>query len=143
MPRFAIPSAGLLLLAACSGDDTAARRKAAGPTPDLAAWLRVASPAAGARQFARCAQCHAIRAGAPDRNGPNLHGAMGGGVAQASPRFAYTAALQRVGGRWTPERMDAWLTAPQRFAPGTSMGFPGIVDPLARADLIAYLQAQR
>ena len=59
-----------------------------------------------------------------------------------SPRFGYTAALQRIGGRWTPERMDAWLTNPRRFAPGTSMGYPGLADPLARADLIAYLSAQ-
>ncbi|GAA0667273.1 cytochrome c [Sphingomonas insulae] len=132
-----------LLVAACSNDDTQARRDAAGPRPDLAAWLRIASPAAGARRFAICAQCHAIRAGAPDRNGPNLYGVMGGGVAQASPRFGYTAALRQVGGRWTPERMDAWLAAPRRFAPGTSMGFPGLADPLARADLIAYLQSRR
>lgn len=68
---------------------------------------------------------------------------MGSGIAQASPRFGYTAALQQAGGRWTPARMDAWLTAPQRFAPGTSMGFAGLADPLARADIIAYLQAER
>ncbi len=132
-----------LWLAGCTGDDRDARRRAAGPNPDPAALLRVASPAAGARVFARCAQCHAIRAGAPDRNGPNLHGVMGAAVAQNSPRFAYTATLQRVGGRWTPARMDAWLANPRAFVPGTSMGFPGLADPLDRADVIAYLQAQR
>ena len=136
-------SVGMLLLTACSSDDRAARRNAAGPAPDLTALLRVATPAAGARVFARCAQCHAIRAGAPDRNGPNLHGVIGAAVAQNSPRFAYTAALQRVGGRWTPARMDAWLVNPRGVAPGTSMGFPGLADPLDRADVIAYLQAQR
>ena len=136
-------AAGVLLLAACSADDREARRKAAGPAPTREALLRVASVSAGARVFARCAQCHAIRKGAPDGNGPNLHGVMNGPVAQTSSRFAYTAALQRVGGRWTPARMDAWLASPRAFAPGTSMGFPGIADPLARADVIAYLQAQR
>lgn len=93
--------------------------------------------------FARCAQCHRIRAGAPDGNGPNLHGVYGGPVAQASRRFAYTAALQRVGGRWTPARLDAWLAKPRVFAPGTSMTFPGLDDPLDRADVIAYLETQR
>ena len=131
------------MLAGCSGDDRAARRTAAGPSPDLPALLRVASIDSGERLFARCAACHAIRRGAPDRNGPTLFGVMGAPVAQTSARFAYTAALQRVGGRWTPARMDAWLTNPQRFAPGTSMGFAGLADPLDRAGVIAYLQAQR
>ena len=36
--------------------------------------------------------------------------------------------------------MDRWLTNPARVAPGTTMGFPGIADPLERADVIAYLQ---
>lgn len=141
--RRAITTLTGLLIAACSNDDRDARRNAAGPAPDLAALLSVANPAAGARVFGRCAQCHAIRKGAPDGNGPNLHGVMNGPVAQTSPRFAYTAALQRVGGRWTPARMDAWLADPRAFAPGTSMSFPGLADPLDRADVITYLQAQR
>jgi len=133
----------LSLLCACGEDDRATRLAAAGPHPDRAALARVASVAAGGRLFARCAACHTIRRDAPDHDGPNLFGVMGAPVAQSRPRFAYTAALQRVGGRWTPERMDAWLTAPQRFAPGTSMRFPGLSDPLDRADVIAYVQAQR
>jgi cytochrome c len=39
--------------------------------------------------------------------------------------------------------MDAWLAAPAKFAPRTSMAYPGMRDPLMRADVIAYLQAQR
>ena len=131
-----------LTAAACSGDDRAARVRAAGPNPDLAGWMRVASPAAGARVFVACAACHALAPGAPDRNGPNLYGVMGGDVARTSARFAYTAALQRVGGRWSVARMDAWLAAPRRFAPGTSMGFAGLADPLDRADVIAFLQTK-
>ncbi|MGR6329045.1 c-type cytochrome [Sphingomonas sp. XXL09] len=133
----------LILAAACSRDDKEARRRAAGPSPSPAALAAVASASAGQALFARCAACHPVRAGAPDRNGPNLHGVMGQRIAQNSARFGYTAALQRVGGRWTPARMDAWLTDPQRFAPGTSMGFPGLADPLDRADVIAYLKVQR
>lgn len=135
----------LLLLAGCGsgGADRATRLRAAGPNPDVTALLRVADAGEGARLFRACAACHAIRKGAPDRNGPNLFGVMGAPVAGVSPRFGYTAALQRIGGRWTPERMDAWLKSPQAFAPGTVMGYPGIDDPLARADLIAYLRARR
>ena len=134
--------AAAAMLSGCSKDDREARRAAAGPSPDRAALLRVASVSAGERQFARCAATDRVARGAPDRNGPTLFGVMGAPVAQVSPRFGYTAALQRVGGRWTPERMDAWLTNPQAFAPGTSMGFAGLADPLDRADVIAYLQAQ-
>lgn len=138
--------ASVAMLVACSADDTAARRKAAGPSADLPALMRVASADHGQSLFARCAACHAIRPGAPDRNGPNLSGVMTSAIGQNSARFAYTAALQqagqRLGGRWTPARMDAWLASPSQFAPGTSMGFAGLSDPLDRADVIAYLQAQ-
>jgi cytochrome c len=139
----ALPFAAALLLIACGDDNREQRRRAADPMPTFAKLMSVADAAAGARVFGQCAACHTIRAGAPDRNGPNLHGVMAAGIAQTSPRFGYTAALQQVGGRWTPERMDAWLADPQRFAPGTSMGFSGLADPLDRADVIAFLQAQR
>jgi len=132
-----------LTVTACAPDDREARRRAAGPTPSVAALSRVASAAAGARLFTRCSACHSVGRGAPDFGGPNLFGVMGSEVAQNSQRFAYTAALQKVGGHWTPERMDAWLADPQRFAPGTAMGFAGLADPLDRADVIAYLQTKR
>ncbi|WP_037492905.1 c-type cytochrome [Sphingomonas sp. PAMC 26605] len=133
-----------LLLAACSsGDDKAARRRAAGPAPSPAALLRVASASAGEKVFGQCYACHSIDRYAADRSGPNLFGVIGAEVAQRRPRFPYTSALQSFGGRWTPARMDAWLTNPKRLVPGTAMGFAGLADPLDRADLIAYLQTQR
>ena len=68
---------------------------------------------------------------------------MGRPIAQNSPRFGYTAALRQVGGTWTRDRLDAWLTNPKALVPGTSMGFAGLSDPLDRADVIAYLETQR
>jgi cytochrome c len=53
----------------------------------------------GARLFRQCAACHAIDKGAPDRNGPNLHGVLGAPVAGNRPRYGYTEALRSVGGR--------------------------------------------
>jgi cytochrome c len=135
--------AAALTLVACSPDDKQARRRAAGPNPSVAALARVANAAAGAKLFTRCSACHSIGRGAPDFGGPNLFGVMGQEIGQNSSRFAYTAALQRVGGRWTPERMDAWLADPRGFAPGTAMGIAGLSDPLDRADVIAYLQTKR
>lgn len=135
-----VAAAVVLWAAGCSDGDKEARRRAAGPSPSRETLARVASASAGASQFGRCAACHTILEGGPSRAGPNLHGIMGRPVAGSSARFGYTQALQRIGGTWTPERMDAWLAAPQRFAPGNSMAFPGMPDPLDRADVIAYLQ---
>jgi cytochrome c len=135
--------AAVWLLAACSADDKEARRRSAGPSPTPEALAQVASASAGAAIFSRCAVCHAIQQGAADRDGPNLFGVVGSPVAQTSARFGYTAALRRVGGTWTRDRMDLWLMNPKAFVPGTSMGFAGLSDPLDRADVIAYLETQR
>ena len=134
-------AAAAFLVAACS-DDSQARRRALGDAPSFADVLRIADAQRGGRLFGPCAACHSIREGGGDKNGPALHGVVGKPIAGSSRRFAYTGALRGKGGVWTPERLDAWLTSPARFAPGTSMGFSGIPDAVDRADLIAYLQAE-
>ncbi len=131
-----------LLLAGCSGEDDAGRRARLGPSPTFAQVMQVADAKAGARRFGQCAACHSIAAGGNDRNGPNLHGVFGARIAQNRPRFSYTDALQAQPGVWDEARLDAWLADPRRAVPGTSMAFAGVTDPLARADLIAFLRAQ-
>lgn len=131
-----------LALTACGDGDRAERLKAAGPNPSLDALMRVADANAGARTFGQCLACHTIGKGELDRAGPNLHGIMGKPVAGGSLRYGYTAALERVGGHWDRVTMNRWLTSPQRFAPGTKMTFPGLPDPLARADVMAYLERE-
>ena len=134
---------GVMNLAGCADSDREARRRAAGTNPSHRALMSVADANASRAAFGACAACHTIRRNGGDRNGPNLFGVMGAPVAGNSARFAYTAALRQVGGRWTPERMDRWFADPQAFAPGTSMRFVGVRDPLERADIIAYLAQQR
>jgi cytochrome c2 len=92
--------------------------------------------------FASCAGCHIID---PDRRsgglGPNLFGVVDSPVA-SNPFFAaYSPALRRVGGTWTPGRLDAFLTNPAAFAPGTTMSF-SVSSPEERAALIAFLRAR-
>ncbi|UYY58406.1 c-type cytochrome [Sphingomonas sp. S2-65] len=128
-------------LGGCGDSGLAERRAAAGADPTLADYLRVSDAARGGRLFGQCAACHTVREGGPDLNGPNLHGVVGRRIAEGRARVGYSAALQAKPGVWTPEALDAWLTAPQRFAPGTSMRFGGIADPLDRADVIAFLRA--
>jgi cytochrome c len=83
---------------------------------------------------AKCGGCHSLDA---NRIGPAHRGVVGrkpGNVAG----FAYSSALKKLGGVWTPARLDAWLQGPQKFAPGSKM-FLTVTDPTTRTAIIAYL----
>jgi cytochrome c len=85
-----------------------------------------------------CAACHKFRAGEGTLIGPNLGGVFGrraGAVAD----FGYSPALEQSGLVWTPTSLEAWLTDPTGFVPGTTMAFSGYRSPEDRRDLIAYL----
>ena len=132
----------LPVLVACGGSASDPRRADERSRAPLAMRLAQADVGQGKRLFHQCAACHTVAAGAGDRNGPNLHGVVGRPVAAGSRRFGYTAALEAIGGTWTPERLDAWLQNPQRFVPGTSMIYAGMPNGVDRADVIAFLQQQ-
>lgn len=104
--------------------------------------LSPASAQVGAVLFARCVGCHSTEQGAASRLGPNLHGIYGRPVA-ADPGFVYSPALTSLTGRWTAERLDAFLADPRAFAPGTTMEAEPMRDPEARAALIEYLKTNR
>jgi cytochrome c len=129
-------------LTACAEPANDPRRSEARSRAPLEQRLASADADKGQRLFRQCAACHTIAPGGGDRNGPNLHAVMGRPVAAGSARFGYTAALESAGGNWTQARMDAWIENPQRFAPGTSMAYPGMPNGVDRADLIAYLSRQ-
>ncbi|GAA0457682.1 MULTISPECIES: c-type cytochrome [Sphingomonas] len=141
LPRW-IAIAVLAVPAACDGSSSDPRRADARSRAPLVERLAQADVAQGRRLFRQCAACHTVAPGGGDRNGPNLHGVVGRPVAAGSRRFGYTAALEAIGGIWTPERLDAWLQNPQRFAPGTSMIYAGMPNGVDRADVIAFLRQQ-
>ena len=95
-------------------------------------------PQAGARSFVVCSACHTLQQGGAALIGPNLWSVVGRPVAGVEG-FDYSPDLKAVGGAWTPERLDQFLTSPMTFVPGTRMGFVGIEDPQERANVIAYL----
>jgi cytochrome c len=108
---------------------------------DLGAALASADASKGERTFkAQCTTCHNITDGGANGTGPNLHGVIGAPKA-AHPGFTYSAALPAVGGNWTYEDMDHWLTNPGAFARGTSMSFAGLRRDSDRVNVIAYLAA--
>ncbi|MBU6165177.1 MAG: c-type cytochrome [Alphaproteobacteria bacterium] len=113
------------------------------PLLALAAGL-IAAPAAaqdakaGEKAFAQCRACHSVVRG-QNRIGPSLAGVAGRRIAGVAG-FNYSAALKRRTGNWTDANLNAWLTRPAAWAPGTRMAFAGIPDARRRADMIAYLK---
>jgi cytochrome c len=100
-----------------------------------------AEVAKGEAIFAKCKACHVAAQGGANGIGPNLWGVVGAPKA-AHPGFAYSDALKAKGGNWDFASLDEWLTSPAKFATGTKMSFAGISDPMQRADVILYLNAQ-
>ncbi|MDE2047268.1 MAG: c-type cytochrome [Betaproteobacteria bacterium] len=83
----------------------------------------------------RCSACHSVHA---NRVGP-AHAGVFGRMAGTAPGYDYSPALQHAGFRWTAQRLDAWLTDPERLVPGQKMGY-SVPDAADRRDLIAYLK---
>lgn len=91
----------------------------------------------GELAYGRCAGCHGADL-AGSAIGPSLRGVLGRDVAMRED-FPYSAALRALRGKWSRERLDAFLRAPGDFVPGTSMKFDGISDPGERQALIDFL----
>lgn len=122
-----------------AAEESAGGAAAAEPLP---VRLAKADLAKGESGFKQCASCHTITQGGANGIGPNLYATLGEGIGQGKGGFAFSDALKGVGGNWDLDKMDAWLTNPRKFAPGTKMTFAGISDPQLRADVILYLNKQ-
>jgi cytochrome c len=70
-----------------------------------------------------------------------LWGIVGRPVASVAG-FAYSDAVKALGGDWTYEKLNQWITKPAAMAAGTKMAFPGEPEATKRADILAYLQKQ-
>lgn len=108
----------------------------------IASLLGTADAAKGADVFKKCGACHTINQGGANGIGPNLYATMGEAVAQGKGGYAFSDALKKVGGNWDFDKMNAWLTSPRKFAPGTKMTFAGLSNPQDRANVILYLNQQ-
>jgi len=117
---------------------------AAAPTEEpIAVRLAKADVAAGQKSASICTSCHTLGKGEPAKIGPNLYGVVGGPAAHMQG-FNYSKAMQdkrAAGLTWTFANLDTFLTAPQKFVPGTAMGFAGFgTQAQTRANVIAYLR---
>ncbi len=100
--------------------------------------LASATPERGAQIAKQCQACHNFQEGQGPKVGPDLYGVVGRPVASVS-NFNYSAALKKLGGDWTFDALNKWLTKPSADAPGTAMTFAGLSNGKQRADVIAYL----
>jgi cytochrome c2 len=87
--------------------------------------------------LASCAECHAFDA---DTNAPNLRNVIGRRIA-ATPYAGYSEGLRSVPGRWSEQKLEAFLGDPKAFAPGSHMPKPNFTDPEGRHEVVAFLKA--
>lgn len=106
----------------------------------IAALLAAADPAAGEGVAKRCTACHTFEQGGAAKVGPNLWNIVGAPRAHMEG-FAYSDAIRGLEGNWDFEALNAFLTSPKTYAPGTKMSFAGISKDAERADVIAYLRS--
>jgi len=98
--------------------------------------------AKGEKVYGKCKACHMVGPDAKNRVGPELNGIVGR-VAGSAEGFKYSDAMMARHGEgmtWGEAELDAYLTKPKDFLPGTKMTFPGLKKPEDRADVIAYLK---
>jgi cytochrome c len=91
--------------------------------------------ARGEEQFeATCSECHG-----PAATAPTLRGIINRPIASVESFYGYSESLKALQGKkWTVENINAYLAAPERFAPGNLM-YRDYPDAQMRADVIAFL----
>ncbi len=105
-----------------------------------AALLASANSGDGEKVFKKCKACHTAGKGGAHKVGPNLWDVVGRAKAGAEG-YKFSGVLAGLGGAWSYEDLDAFLTKPKAFAPGTKMTFAGLKKAADRAAIIAYLRA--
>lgn len=87
--------------------------------------------------FARCAACHSIAPGQPDKAGPNLYGVYGR-KAGADSDYAYSKTLKSSGVVWNRATLNKFLINPNSVAKGGKMP-PQPMSAANREAVISYM----
>lgn len=114
----------------------------AAPEVPLGVLLASASAERGATAAKKCQSCHNFGEGEPNKQGPALYDVVGR-LEGSHEGFAYSEGMMAhnaAGDTWTYENLNAFLTKPSDYVPGTKMNFAGIRTAEERADILAYLQ---
>lgn len=132
-PGYALPEPEV----AAAGESTDAA-----PEVPLGVLLASASAERGAAAAKKCQSCHDFSEANANKTGPGLYELVGR-LEGSHEGYAYSDALlahNAAGDTWTYENLNAFLTRPADYAPGTKMNFGGIRTAEERADILAYLQ---
>ena len=124
--------------AATEGEAAGAAEEEAKP---IGVLLASASVENGEKAAKKCASCHSFDKGGANKVGPNLYGVVNRPIA-SHEGFSYSEALAgKSSEAWDYEHLNAFLTSPKSYAPGTKMSFAGLSKEGERADVIAYLRS--
>ena len=121
-------------------DEAKAEAKTETAAAGALTMLASADAAKGAKIFGKCKACHSTDNGGKNKVGPNLWNVVGRAKASGAG-YAYSSALKGKGGDWSFADLDAFLTKPKSFVPGTKMSFAGLKKPGQRAAMLVYLRS--
>ncbi len=102
--------------------------------------MKLADVENGKKIFKKCASCHKIEKNAGNGVGPNLNKVIGRNRGSVTD-FSYSKAMISLGGKWTKEEINKFITNPKEYLPNTKMAFAGLKKAQQRADVIKYLES--
>jgi cytochrome c len=117
---------------------TPGKQEQAPAEPPIAQLLATADPKRGEDSAKVCQACHTFEKGGAAKVGPNLWGVVGR-MRASMAGFDYSSGMKSMGGTWTIDALNDFLSHPQATVSGTKMTFQGLPRPQVRADVIAYL----
>jgi cytochrome c len=138
-PAAEAPAGEAAAEAAPTGEAGGTQAAAAPEGGGIAALLASADTANGEKISKRCAACHSFDNGGANKIGPNLWNVVGDHQGQGRD-YQFSEAMAGLGGSWTYQTLDEFLTSPKAYVPGTKMTFAGLKKAEDRADLIAWLR---
>ena len=105
---------------------------------DIATLMAQGDVNKGEKIFKKCAACHSINKGGPNKIGPALYNVVGrkvGGVED----YRYSKTLASYGKEWSFEELNGFLIKPAAYLKGTKMSYAGLRKEVDRASVIKYL----
>jgi cytochrome c len=129
-------------MAAAGTEASDAAASGAGSDNPVLAMIASEDPADGEKVAKKCAACHTFEEGGKNKVGPALWNVVNRPVASVDD-YNYSDAMKahaEGGTVWSYEELEAYLTKPKEYVPGTKMVFAGLRKEGDRAALLAYLR---